>query len=212
MHRHHVMLVNGYRVTRYTLRQLLEATGDFMVTEAATSVEVLADAESPPDLLLIDISDPAKNGLETLCDLMHDFRDLPCLIVGGPDDDTLRTHYMRLGCHTYLSRDASDHEIVQAACNLTSSKHDSGNHVADPHRLTRNGNAAPHLPHIDLSARERQVFFKLTSGKSIPSVARELLISASSVSVFRCKILRKMQCSNNAELISYAFRHRLVSN
>ncbi|ACT50610.1 response regulator transcription factor [Methylovorus glucosotrophus] len=201
---HNVMLVNGYRVSRYALRQLLEATGEFRVTESATSAVAAAHAVIPPDLLLIDISDPAKNGLETLCDLMHDFPELPCLIVGGPGDATLRNHYVRLGCRAYIPRDASKHAILQAATALLSSKP-----AAQP--SGRNTPDAVHLPHIDLSARERQVFFKLTSGKSIPSVARELLISASSVSVFRCKILRKMHCSNNAELISYAFRHRLLN-
>jgi len=212
MHRHNVMLVNGYRVSRYALRQLLETTGEFTVTEAASSAEAGAHTAIAPELLLIDISNPAKSGLEALCDLKHDFPDLPCLIVGGLDDDTLRNHYLRLGCHAYLSRDASDQAILQIACKLTARKHISGNHVASQHRLTRAAPEVPHMPHIDLSARERQVFFKLTSGKSIPSVARELLISASSVSVFRCKILRKMHCSNNAELISYAFRHRLVND
>jgi DNA-binding NarL/FixJ family response regulator len=199
------MLVNGYRVSRYMLRQRLESTGRFTVTEAATSADV-AHRDYIPDLLVIDISNPAQNGLETLCDLMHDFRALPCLIVGGPDDDTLRRHYLRLGCDVYMTRHARDDKIVQAACQLT-----TGN--------TREARHAPvcqskehYLPHDHLSLRERQVFFKLTAGKSIPSVARELLISTSSVSVFRCKILRKMHCSSNAELISYAFRHRLVSD
>jgi two-component system, NarL family, response regulator FusR len=206
MHRHSVMLINGYRVTRYMLRQRLEATGRFTVSEAATSAEARHPGVAP-DLLVIDISNPIHNGLETLCDLMHDFSALPSLIVGGPDDDTLRRHYLRLGCHDYLARTISDDRILQAACQLISRKARSGhNHALRPSQ------DLPHLPHIDLSIRERQVFFKLTAGKSIASVANELLISTSSVSVFRGKIMRKMHCSSNAELISYAFRHRLVSD
>lgn len=205
MHRHHVMLVNGYRVTRYMLRQRLEASGHFTVHEAATRADV-AHCDCTPDLLVIDISNPAQNGLETLCDLIHDFPTLPCLIVGGPDDDTLRRHYLHLGCLTYMTRHAGDDTIVQAACQLI-----TGNIRVARHPPVCQSKES-HLPHDHLSLRERQVFFKLTAGKSIPSVARELLISTSSVSVFRCKILRKMHCSTNAELISYAFRHRLVSN
>ena len=204
MHRYHVMLVNGYRVTRYMLKHQLEISGHFTVTEAATSVEA-RNLRISPALLVVDISDPGKNGLETLCDLMHDFPALPCLVVGGPHDDALCTHYLRLGCDAYLPRDASQDEILHTAMHFASGR------GGKPQRHTLTPSLVmPHLPHINLSTRERQVFFKLTAGKSIPSVARELLISASSVSVFRCKILRKMHCSNNAELISYAFRHRLV--
>ncbi|HWU34044.1 MAG TPA: response regulator transcription factor [Methylovorus sp.] len=204
MRKHRVILVNGYRVTRYMLKYQLEASGHFVVTEAATSVEARYHGISPA-LLVVDISDPGKNGLETLCDLVHDFPAVPSLVVGGLQDDALRAHYLRLGCDAYLPRDASQDAILQTA------RHFASGRGGKPQRHTLTPSLVmPHLPHINLSARERQVFFKLTAGKSIPSVARELLISASSVSVFRCKILRKMHCSNNAELISYAFRHRLV--
>lgn len=206
MRRHNVMLVNGYHLSRYALKHLLEATGEFTVTEAVSSLEALASQKNSPDLFLIDISDPGKNGLETLCDLKHDFPHVPCLIVGGPRDDTLHMHYERLGCSTYIARDASENAIWQAASALLNRKP-----VSAPLHLGKDTQSAKHLPHIHLSTRERQVFFKLTSGKSIRSVARELLISASSVSVFRCKIMRKMHCTTNAELISYALRHRLLT-
>jgi DNA-binding NarL/FixJ family response regulator len=55
-----------------------------------------------------------------------------------------------------------------------------------------------------LSKRELQVFFKLANGKSILNVANDLNISTSTVSVFRSKILKKMQFKNNADLILYA--------
>ncbi|MGQ3091798.1 MAG: LuxR C-terminal-related transcriptional regulator, partial [Methylophilus sp.] len=56
-----------------------------------------------------------------------------------------------------------------------------------------------------------QVFFKLIKGQPVNSVAEELSIAPGSVSVFRSKILKKMNMRNNASLIHYALDHHLIS-
>jgi DNA-binding NarL/FixJ family response regulator len=65
--------------------------------------------------------------------------------------------------------------------------------------------------HERLSLRELQVFFKLIKGQPVNSVAEELSIAPGSVSVFRSKILKKMNMRNNASLIHYALDHHLIN-
>lgn len=64
--------------------------------------------------------------------------------------------------------------------------------------------------HETLSERERQILCLLASGKTNSEVADYLAISAKTVSTYRSRILLKMRMRTNAELMNYAFRHKLV--
>jgi DNA-binding NarL/FixJ family response regulator len=50
----------------------------------------------------------------------------------------------------------------------------------------------------------------LTSGSPISEIAAQLKLSPSTVSTYRARILKKLGVENNARLVEYAVRHRLV--
>ena len=62
----------------------------------------------------------------------------------------------------------------------------------------------------ELSRREREVLRLIAIGKSIKEVAAALDVSASTISTYRVRMLRKLRLRNTAELIRYAFRKRLA--
>ena len=64
----------------------------------------------------------------------------------------------------------------------------------------------PSLPHETLSKREDQVFRLLITGKGLSAIATELELSVTTVSTYRVRILKKMNLTNNAELIGYAIK------
>lgn len=64
--------------------------------------------------------------------------------------------------------------------------------------------------HESLSDREYHVMFMLAKGKSISLIAEELLLSRSTVSTYRNRILKKLALDNNAGLVRYAIKHRLM--
>jgi len=61
-----------------------------------------------------------------------------------------------------------------------------------------------------LSDREYQIMWLLASGKTVSDIARQLFLSANTVSTYRARILKKINVRNNAELMRYAIRHQLV--
>ena len=64
--------------------------------------------------------------------------------------------------------------------------------------------------HEKLSDREYRVMWLLASGKQINEIAKEMRLSASTISTYRTRILRKLKLANNAELVQYAIKHGLV--
>ena len=68
------------------------------------------------------------------------------------------------------------------------------------------------LPHTALSDREYQVFRMLVSGQAVTAIADELNLSVKTVSTHKARLMEKMGIDNQAELVRYAIRHRLVDD
>lgn len=66
------------------------------------------------------------------------------------------------------------------------------------------------LPHENLSFREMQVMKLIALGKARKEIAEELFLSISTINTYRSRILEKMNMKNNAEIMRYAFLHKLV--
>ena len=61
-----------------------------------------------------------------------------------------------------------------------------------------------------LSDRELQTLTMIASGKRLSDIAAELTLSPKTVSVYRARVLQKLNLSNNSELTVYAIRNGLV--
>jgi DNA-binding NarL/FixJ family response regulator len=64
--------------------------------------------------------------------------------------------------------------------------------------------------HETLSEREMQTLQKIATGRRLTDIAEELMLSPKTVSVYRARVLEKLQLANNAELTVYAIRNNLV--
>ena len=201
-----VLLVDGYRLTRHCLRQMISEAGGYTVT-AANDVDAARDImrQNTFDLVLIDVSDPMKNGLETFCDLHALLPDTPILIVNGTHGDTQRPHYLRLGCNGYMAYDINSEDLAAAMGRAISG------YIVPDHLPPTAAHHHSEVPHYEkLSCRELQIYLKLLNGKSTTRIAAELSITASSVSVFKAKLLQKLRLDSHADLITYALKFHLV--
>ena len=66
------------------------------------------------------------------------------------------------------------------------------------------------LPHEALSEREFQVLRLTAAGRTGKAIAGELGLSQKTISTYRMRILKKLQCDSTAELVHYAIRQGLV--
>src|SRR5688572_22668024 len=65
-------------------------------------------------------------------------------------------------------------------------------------------------PHQTLSIREYQTLCMIASGKTLTEMAKEMSLSAKTVSVYRSRVLQKMHMKNNTELTHYAIKNQIV--
>ena len=207
-----ILLVDDHNIVRQGLRNLIELESDLEVAgEAASGVEALKLVRSNTyDVVVLDISMPDKNGVDTLHDLKHTAPNLPVLILSGYAEEQYALNLIRSGCKGYLSKDADSDEIIKAIRTIANGKRYISAELAE---LMSNELSHPSdkLLHETLSDREFQVFFKLAGGLSPTEIANELHISIKTVSTYRTRILEKMSLKTNADLTYYAIKNELVS-
>ncbi|BCM24742.1 MAG: response regulator [Methylophilaceae bacterium] len=207
-----ILLVDDHSIVRQGLRNLIELESDLEVTaEAASGVEAIKLIRSQKfDVVVMDISMPDKNGVDTLHELKHVAPDLPVLILSGYAEEQYALNLIRSGCKGYLSKDAEGDEIITAIRAIANGKRYISSILAE---LMTNEITQPKdkMLHETLSEREFQVFFKLASGQTATEIAQELFISVKTVSTYRTRILEKMSLKNNADLTYYAIKNALIS-
>lgn len=207
-----ILLVDDHSIVRQGLKNLIELEVDLEVAgEASSGVEALSLVrKNTYDIIVLDISMPDKNGVDTLHDLQHIAPELPVLILSGYAEAQYALNLMRSGCKGYLSKDADSDEIIKAIRTIANGKRYISVELAELMTEQLSHPSEKQL-HETLSDREFQVFFKLAGGLSPTDIASELNISIKTVSTYRTRILEKMSLKTNADLTYYAIKNELIA-
>ena len=207
-----ILLVDDHRIVRQGLKSLIELEVDLKVTgEAASGLEALNLVRGNEyDIMVLDISMPGKNGVDTLHDLKHISPNLPVLVLSGYAEEQYALNLVRSGCKGYLSKDADPDEIIKAIRNIANGKRYISSQLAELMSEQLSHPSEKQL-HEMLSNREFQVFYKLASGITPTEIGLELNISTKTVSTYRMRILEKMSLKTNADLTYYAIKNAILN-
>ena len=205
-----VLIVDDHAIERQGLRRILEdAKGLKVAGEAANGVEALKMMRTEKwDVVLLDISMPEKNGIDTLKQIMERNKGAKVLILSMYPEDQHAVRLMKTGASGYLTKETAPEKLVEAIRTVVSGRKHISPTLSELLLLECGSNSGK-LPHEILSDREYQVLRLIGSGKSVSDVAETLSISVKTVSTYRTHILEKMKLKNNAELTYYVVQNGL---
>ena len=111
-----VVLVDDQTLVRRGIRSLLELAGDIeIVAEAADGEEGIATIlRERPDVVLLDVRMPRKNGLEVLRELQEARALPPTVLLTTFDDDEVLLEAVKAGARGYLLKDVSLEQLTDA--------------------------------------------------------------------------------------------------
>lgn len=206
-----VLIADDHAIVRHGLKQILSETEDMEVAgEADGGVHALHLARaSDYDVVLMDVSMPDRNGIDTLRLIKKEFPRLPVLILSMHPEELYAIRALRAGAAGYLSKQSAPDQLVTAIRLVAAGKKYVSPTVAEELANTI-GEDVDRAPHEKLSDREYQTLCMIASGKTLSQIAEELNLSAKTVSVYRARLLEKMRLRNNAELTHYGLKHGLV--
>jgi DNA-binding NarL/FixJ family response regulator len=206
-----ILIADDHAIVRAGLRQFIADQVDMEVTaEAASGSETVAAVRAAEfDVVLLDISMPDKNGIDTLKTLRHVKPELPVLMLSAYAEDQYAVNLLRAGASGYLNKEAASTQLVGAIRTVVQGRKYVSPSLAQILADGVSGDAEKPL-HAELSQREFQIFCKLAAGAAVSKIADELNLSVKTVSTYRTRILEKMAMKSNADLTYYAIKNGLI--
>jgi DNA-binding NarL/FixJ family response regulator len=119
---------------------------------------------------------------------------------------------IRAGASGYLTKDSATEQLVAAIRRIAAGGAYVSPETAERLALDFNRPAEEAAPHTRLSDREFQVFQHIVVGKSVTEIADALVLSVKTISTHKARIMEKMGLDNEAALVRYAVRHKLVDD
>ncbi len=206
-----ILIVDDHAIVREGLKQILAEVGDIEVAgEADCSSRALQMARREPwDMVLMDISMPDRSGLETLELLKKEHPGIKVLMLSMYRETQYAVRALKTGAAGYLNKQSAPNQLVDAIRLVASGKKYISAEVAQELASQVSGEREG-LPHEGLSNREYQTLCMIASGLPVSAIAEKLVLSVKTISMYRARLLKKMQLKNNAELTHYAIKQGLL--
>jgi len=205
------LIADDHEVVRRGLKQILFDAFPSAIVEEVTNAEDLLKKVGLEewDVVISDISMPGRSGLEILQQIRLDHPKLPVLILSVHSEDHYAIRVLKAGASGYLNKESLADELVRAINHLLLGKKYITPSIGERMAAMLNRDKEK-LPHEYLSDREFEVCKLLASGMSVSEIAEKLLLSVTTVSTYRARIMTKMNLKTNSDLTLYAIEHKLL--
>jgi two-component system response regulator NreC len=208
-----LLIADDHTILRQGLRRIVEEEHDMeVVGEAATGTEAVALAkELHPDIVIMDISMPGQNGIESTRQISMQ-GDSRVLVLTMHLERQIIANAVTAGASGYLLKDSIDDELLTALRTIN-----GGGSVFSPDVTKILANLGPAREESQrsldlLTTREKEVFYLLAEGKSSAAIADALFVSPKTIHTHRQHIMDKLGLRTLGELIHYAIREGLINN
>ena len=206
-----VLIADDHAILRRGLAHIISEEGDMQVcAEAENGAQAIKLArEHSVDVVLLDITMPDRNGIDTLKQLKKEKPKLAVLMLSMHPEETYALRAIKAGASGYLNKQSAPALLVTAIRQVAGGRRYISPALAEELAGTiADGSDRP--AHAALSDREYETMRLIASGKTLTEIAAEMHLSVKTVSVYRARLLQKMQLKNNSELTHYAVKEHLV--
>jgi DNA-binding NarL/FixJ family response regulator len=209
-----VLIVDDQQIVREALVSLIGLLPGIRVVGAAIDGDdaVRQAVESRPDVVLMDLNMPRRNGVQATAELRRVLPDTAVVVLTTFSDDEWVFSALQAGARGFLTKDAGADEIHRAITDVA-----AGHAQLDPSVQRRlldalNGGdrfavAPVPTPPDDLTPREAEVLAHIAAGLSNAEIAAALFVSEATVKTHVNHIFTKTGLRDRAQLVGYAFRH-----
>ena len=211
-----IFLVDDHRIVRSGLKFLIEAQKNMTVIGEASEAKMalMKLSELEPDIILMDISMPGLDGIETTLEIKGRFPNIKVLILTMHDDEQLLFKSIKAGGSGYILKNSPAEDLIEAINSIY-----EGNHFITPHikdilladyiERFNNDNSIKDR-YETLSKREKEVLSLIARRLTNEKIADKMNITVRTVKAHRSSLILKLQIDSRLELINYAKRKLLI--
>lgn len=206
-----VLLTDDHQIIIDGLKSLLKNSEEIIVCgEANNGREALKIIGIISiDLVLMDIDMPVMNGIDTLKEIRKQYQNVKVIILSIHNEAGLIKSLMDIGANGYLLKSCTQDELINAIKKVSAGQTYFSTDVTLA-LLNSSGTSYPEQKNELLTDRETEILKMIAAGFSNKEIGDQLFISHRTVDTHRTNLMKKLNVSNIAGLISYAIKNGIV--
>ncbi len=208
------LVADDHAIFRDGLRKLLSSTDDIAIigeaSNGADCIKMLAKLK--PDILLLDLRMPDKDGLAVLEEVNFDSLPTRVIVLTAAEDDRDVIRAMRLGARGVVLKQSAADLLVKSIYRVHAGEIWLDNRITAEvmKAFAKSSDGGPRREKPLLSNREKQIVQLVAQGYRNKEMGEKLFISEQTVKNHLHNIFDKLGVSDRLELALYAIHHRLV--
>ena len=193
---------------------LRQYTNISFVFEAENGEELLKELETiQPDVVLMDLRMPGKDGIETTKEVSKKYHDVKVLILTMFEDELFVSHLMENGANGYMLKNADPSEIKKAIMEVMARGYYLNNFV-NRVLLKKSANRAKTIPSLNneivMSDKEKEVVRLLCMEFTASEIAIKMEISPRTVESIKDRLMERFGLKNTAGLVFFAVKNNMI--
>lgn len=201
-----VLLVDDHALEGEGLRMLLDREADISVVAEAESLATLPPTTLSVDVVVADLVLPDGEAEEVVVAIRERFPRPPVVAVTMVDDPDVVVRCLAAGAFAYVPKHAAATDLIAAVRDVA-----RGERYVEPSMGARLAvRATSPTTALPLSSREVEVLSLIATGHTNREIAGRLGIGLRTVEAHRASLSRKLGVQGRAELVRYAWEHRLL--
>lgn len=208
-----IMLTDDHPIFRDGLKKLLSLEDDMtIVGEASTAAEcVNLMAKLKPDVLLLDLKLPDRDGLSILEEMNPESTPTRVIVLTASDDERDIVRAMRLGARGVVLKQAATDLLIKSIRKVQQGEIWLDRKMtADVMKALAHSAEAGRREKPLLSDREREIVQLVATGLRNKEIGEKLFISEQTVKNHLHNIFDKLGVSDRLELALYAIHHKII--
>ncbi len=208
-----VLVVDDHDIVRQGLRAMLESKGGIVVIgEAGDGEQAVTQARLlMPDVILMDLEMPRKNGISAIQDIIAQWPDARILVLSSFSEEVQIVESMRAGALGYLLKTARPDELIEGIRRVYAGEMPLDPHVARQLVVTLTPSRAEIRLSEVLTARELEILPLVARGLTNQEIAGQLGIAPRTVGTHVSNMIHKARVENRVQLSVLALRQGVTS-
>jgi DNA-binding NarL/FixJ family response regulator len=209
-----ILVADDHAIFRDGLRKLLDGADDVeIIGEASNGVECTKMlAKLKPDILLLDLRMPEKDGLAVLEEVNFDTLGTRVIVLTAAEDDRDVVRAMRLGARGVVLKQSASDLLLKSIRKVADGEIWLDNRMTSEviDAFKKSAEAGQRREKPLLSDREKEIVQLVAQGFRNREIGEKLFISEQTVKNHLHNIFDKLGVSDRLELALYAIHHRLI--
>ena len=211
-----VMIVDDHSIVRVGLQQVLDQSGEFEVVGQAADGEeaVRVASDVSPDVVVMDVMMPKKDGVEACREIMESAPETRVLMLTASTEEDAVVEAVAAGATGYLQKETDRERLLSAVRNVALGElRLPADVVRRTFKALRDGaGTGDATPEAGLTPREREILVSFAQGMSYARIAEEREIKPVTVRNAIYGIQRKLSVGTMQELVLWSVRNGLLGD